>query len=162
MGYWDEFLIPTEAHSANRHAIFMVPRIGYVVSDRIEAGVLSGSWEVLAEPFYGRFRNTFSADAVGASLLCKYNVLSFGRWVPFWDAGVGLLWTDLAPRISEDSSQVNFSLQTGLGVQYFATRELALTMGVRYNHISNGGIGNRNLGLDAVLSYAGVSWFLPQ
>lgn len=160
VGYWDEFLFPTEAHTANRHAILIMPRIGMVLTDEIDAGVLSGTLEVLVEPFYGRFKNSFSSDAAGASLVMKYNLLSFGRWMPFWDVGVGLLWTDLAPRIAEDSSQVNFALETGPGVQYFATRRIALTVGVRYHHISNAGIGERNLGLDAVLPYAGISWIL--
>jgi lipid A 3-O-deacylase len=160
VGYWEEFVFPTEAHSANRHTVFIMPRIGMVMTDELGAGMLSGNLEILAEPFYGRFKNSFSADAAGASLVMKYNLLSFGRWMPFWDAGVGLLWTDLAPRIAEDSSQVNFVLQTGPGVQYFATARMAVTVGVRYHHISNAGIGERNLGLDAVLPYAGVSWIL--
>ena len=130
------------------------------MTDEMDAGVLSGNLEVLVEPFYGRIKNGFSGDTAGASLVMRYNLLSFGRWVPFWDVGVGLLWTDLAPRIAEDSSQVNFVLQTGPGVQYFATTRIALTLGVRYHHISNAGIGERNLGLDAVLPYAGLSLIL--
>jgi hypothetical protein len=160
VGYWEEFLFPTEAHASDRRAIFIMPRIGVVLTDEMGTGALSGNLEVLMEPFYGRFKNRFSADTVGASLVMKYNFLSFGRWMPFWDVGVGLLWTDLAPRIAEDSSQVNFVLQTGPGIQYFATRRMSLTFGVRYHHISNAGIGERNLGLDALLPYAGVSWIL--
>jgi hypothetical protein len=159
VGFWDEFLFPTEAHSADRHAIFIMPRIGMAITDELGAGMLSGNVEALVEPIYGRF-NRFSGDAAGASLVMKYNLLSFGRWMPFWDVGVGLLWTDLAPRIAEDSSQVNFALETGPGVQYFVTTRMAVTVGVRYHHISNAGIGKRNLGLDAVLPYAGVSWIL--
>lgn len=162
VGYWDEFLFPTEAHSANRRAIFIMPRIGVIMTDEMDAGLLSGNLEVLVEPFYSRFQNSFSADMVGASLVAKYNLLSFGRWMPFWDVGVGVLWTDLAPRIVEDSNQVNFALQTGPGIQYFATTRMALTLGVRYHHVSNAGIGERNLGLDAVLPYAGVSWMLSR
>lgn len=160
VGYWEEFLFPTEAHSSSRHGIFVMPRIGMVVANEVDVGVLSGNLEVLAEPFYSRVTNRFSGDAAGASLVMRYNLLSFGRWMPFWDVGVGLLWTDLAPRIAEDSSQLNFALETGPGVQYFATTRLALILGVRYHHISNAGIGERNLGLDAVPPYAGVSWIV--
>jgi lipid A 3-O-deacylase len=159
-GYWEEFLFPPEPHSSSRHAVFVMPRIGMVVTNEMDAGVLSGNLEVLVEPFYSRVTNGFSGDAAGASLVMKYNLLSFGRWMPFWDVGVGLLWTDLAPRIAEDSSQLNFALETGPGIQYFATTRLALILGVRYHHISNAGIGERNLGLDAVLPYAGVSWIV--
>ena len=160
VGYWEEFLFSTEAHASSRRAVLMMPWIGVVVTDEMNAGLLSGNLAVQLEPFYGRFRNGLSGDAAGVSAVLKYNLLSFGRWVPFWDVGVGLLWTDLAPRIAEDSSQVNFALETGPGIQYYATTSMALTLGVRYHHISNAGIGARNLGLDAVLPYAGVSWIL--
>ena len=91
----------------------------------------------------------------------KYNFLSFGRWVPFWDAGGGALWADLAPRIQEQSTEFNFLLQTGPGVQYFLTDRRAFTLGVRYHHISNAGTGSRNVGLNAVLVYLGLSFYFP-
>ncbi len=160
VGYWEEFLFPTEAHSSTRRGILVMPRVGMVVTDEVDAGLLSGNLAVQLEPVYGRFKNTFTGHAAGASLVLKYNLLSFWHWVPFWDVGVGLLWTDLAPRIAEDSSQVNFALETGPGIQYYLTTSMALILGVRYHHISNAGIGARNLGLDAVLPYAGVSWIL--
>jgi len=160
VGYWEEFLFLTEAHSASRRAIFLMPKLGVVLTDEMGAGLLSGNLEVLVEPFSSRFQNSFSADIAGALFGAKYNLLSFGRWMPFWDVGVGVLWTDLAPRIAEDNSPVNFVLQAGPGIQYFATTRMAVTVGVRYHHVSNAGIGERNLGLDAVLPYAGVSWML--
>ncbi len=160
VGYWEEFLFPTEAHSSTRRGILVMPRVGMVVTDEVDAGVLSGNLVVQLEPVYGRFKNTFTGHAAGASLVVKYQLLSFGRWVPFWDVGVGVLWTDLAPRIAEDSSQMNFALETGPGIQYYLTPRMALTLGVRYHHISNAGIGARNLGLDAVLPYAGISWIV--
>ncbi|HMS85267.1 MAG TPA: acyloxyacyl hydrolase [Nitrospira sp.] len=160
VGYWEEFLFPTEAHSSTRRGILVMPRVGMVVTDEVEAGVLSGNLAVQLEPVYGRFKNTFTGHAAGAAMVVKYQLLSFGRWMPFWDVGVGVLWTDLAPRIAEDSSQVNFSLETGPGTQYYLTARTALTLGVRYHHISNAGIGTRNLGLDAVLPYGGISWML--
>jgi len=116
VGYWEEFLFPSKTHSSSRHAIFVMPRIGVVVTDEMNAGVLSGNLAVRLEPLYGRFRNGLSGDAAGVSAVLKYNLLSFGRWVPFWDVGVGVLWTDLAPRLAEDSSQVNFALETGPGI----------------------------------------------
>ena len=139
-----------------------MPRIGMVVTDEVQAGRLTGNLEVLVEPVFAQFTQPFSAQLAGGSLVFKYNLLSFGRWMPFWDAGAGMLWTNLAPRIPEQSTQFNFSLETGPGVQYFMTTRTTLTFGVRYSHISNAGTGQRNLGLDAVLPYVGVSWFLPK
>jgi len=95
-------------------------------------------------------------------LVFKYNFLGFGRWLPFWDLGLGMLWTNLAPRIPEQSTPFNFVLESGPGVQYFATERVALTLGVRFHHISNAQTGDRNKGLNSTLGYLGLSIFFPR
>jgi len=161
-GFWQAVTFIGSAQSADRSAVFVLPRIGMVVTEEIQANLWSGNVELLVEPLYARFTQPFAAEAAGGSLLVKYNLLSFGRWMPFWDAGAGMLWTNLAPRIPEQSTPFNFVLETGPGVHYFLTRTMTVSVGVRYHHISNGDIGQRNTGLNAVLPYAGVSWFLPR
>ena len=72
-----------------------------------------------------------------------------------------MLWTDLAPRIPEQSTQFNFVLQTGPGVSYFVNDNWAITAGIRYHHISNANTGDRNTGLNATLFNFGFSYFSP-
>jgi len=161
-GYWQAVSAPFHAYSANRSAVFIMPRIGMVVTDEMKAGMWSGNLEVLMEPLFGQFTEPVSAQLAGGSLVLKYNLLSFGRWIPFWDASAGLSWMNLVfPLIPEQSEQINFVLQTGPGVQYLLTPRLSLTIGVRYSHISDADIAEKNSGLNAVLPYAGLSWFLP-
>ncbi|MEK6763000.1 MAG: acyloxyacyl hydrolase [Nitrospirota bacterium] len=162
VGFWQALDGPFQGPSANRSAVFIKPRIGMVVTDEIQAGLLTGNLEVLVEPFFARFTQPFPAEAAGGTLVFKYNLLSFGRWMPFWDAGVGMLWTNLAPRIPEQSTPLNLLIETGPGVQYFMTEQTTLTLGVRYSHISNADTGERNIGLNAILPYAGLSWFLTR
>src|SRR2546422_8458255 len=54
--------------------------------------------------FRSHYFKPFGATAAGGSVLFKYNFLGFGRWMPFWDLGLGMLWTNLAPRIPEQST----------------------------------------------------------
>jgi hypothetical protein len=140
--------------------VFILPRIGIVVTDELKASALTGNLQILLEPVFAEFIQPFSGQALGGSLVLKYNLLSFGRWMPFWDVGGGMIWTH-AHRITQQSTPFNFIIETGPGVQYFVSQHTALTFGVRYSHTSNAGLGDRNYGLDAVLSYVGVSWFLP-
>ncbi len=147
--------------SANRAAVFVLPRIGMVLTDPLGSGWYQGNVELLVEPVYARFTKPFAADGAGGSFVVKYNFLSFGRWMPFWDAGAGIFWTNLAPRISEQSTQFEFGLETGPGVQYFVTDRITWTMGVRLHHISNANLGERNTGINGVLPYVGVSFFTP-
>lgn len=148
--------------SANRAAVFVLPRIGIVLTDPLGSGWYQGNVELLVEPVYARFTKPFAADGAGGSFVVKYNFLSFGRWMPFWDVGAGIFWTNLAPRISEQSTQFEFGLETGPGVQYFVTDRISWTMGVRLHHISNANLGERNTGINGVLPYVGVSFFTPR
>jgi lipid A 3-O-deacylase len=150
------------SESSNRSAVYALPRVGIVVTPEVGKGFYAGNLEVLLEPLYARYFQPFEATAAGGSILFKYNFLDFGRWMPFWDLGLGMLWTDLAPRISEQSTTFNFVLESGPGVQYFAMERVALTLGVRFHHISNAGLGDRNKGLNSTLGYAGVSIFFPR
>jgi hypothetical protein len=133
-----------------------------VVTDPVGSGWWQGNLEVLVEPLYAKFTQPFTAEAAGGSLVLKYNFLSLGRWMPFWDAGAGMIWTDLAPRIPELSTPFEFVLETGPGVHYFLTNRLTVTTGVRFHHMSNSGLGERNTGINAFLPYIGVSVFLPR
>ena len=147
--------------STNRAAVFVLPRVGMVLTDPLGKSWWQGNIELLVEPVYARFTKPFGADGAGGSFVVKYNFLSFGRWMPFWDAGAGIFWTNLAPRISEQSTQFEFGLETGPGVHYFVTDRITWTMGVRLHHISNASLGERNTGINGVLPYVGLSLFLP-
>ncbi|GJL57539.1 MAG: lipid A 3-O-deacylase [Nitrospirales bacterium] len=160
-GYWQGNNAFGNEPSANRSAVYFLPQLGLVVTDEIGSGWAAGNVEVLVEPLAAHYYQPFSASAFGGSLVVKYNFLDFGRWMPFWDAGAGMLWTDLAPRIPEQSTQFNFVLQTGPGVSYFVTENLAMTFGIRFHHISNAGIGDRNIGLNGCLFNVGISFFSP-
>jgi lipid A 3-O-deacylase len=117
---------------------------------------------LMFEPFYAAYYQPFGASAAGGAFVVKYNLLSFGRWMPYWDMGAAMLWTDLAPRIAEQSTTFNLVLETGPGLQYFATECIALTMGARFHHISNVGTGERKDGLNAILTYVGMSLFFSR
>ena len=147
--------------SANRSAAFVLPRLGMVLTDPLGNNWWQGNVELLVEPVFARFIKPFAAEAAGASLVLKYNFLSFGRWMPFWDVGAGIVWTNLAPRIPEQSTQFEFNLETGPGAHYFVTERLTWTMGLRFHHISNANLGERNTGINGVLPYVGLSFFVP-
>src|SRR6266540_5216589 len=148
--------------SSNRSALYVLPRIGMVLTPEVGRGFFTGNLELLLEPLYAHYFKPFAASAAGGSLVLKYNFLSFGRWMPYWDVGLGMLWTNLAPRIPEQSTPFNFVLELGPGLHYFATEKVAFMVGARFHHISNAGLGDRNLGLNSILGYAGVSVFLPR
>ncbi len=161
LGYAQGTTVVGNGPSANRSAVFVMPRLGVVLTDPLGTGWWQGNVEFLVQPVFARFTQPFAAEAAGGSFLLKYNFLSFGRWVPFWDVGAGMIWTNLAPRIPEQSTQFEFVIETGPGVHYFVTDRITWTMGVRLHHISNSNLGDRNTGINGVLPYVGISFFTP-
>lgn len=161
VGYAQGTTVVGNGPSANRSAVFVMPRLGMILTDPLGSSWWQGNVEFLVQPVFARFTQPFAAEAAGGSFLLKYNFLSFGRWVPFWDAGAGMIWTNLAPRIPEQSTQFEFVLETGPGVHYFVTDRITWTMGVRLHHISNSNLGDRNTGINGVLPYIGISFFTP-
>ena len=159
-GHWQAFTGLGNADSSNRSAVFVLPQFGLVVTDKIELGYFSGAVEVLVELVAAQFYQPFDATLAGVSFVGRYNFLSFGRWMPYFDFGAGLSWTDLAPRIPEQSTQFEFLLETGPGLQYFITQEMAITGAIRLHHISNAGLGDRNTGINAILGLIGFSYYI--
>ncbi len=148
--------------SANRSALYVLPRIGMVLTDELGKDWYSGNFEVLLEPLYARYFQPFNATAAGGGLVFKYNFLDFGRWMPYWNLGLGMLWTDLAPRIPEQSTPFNFVLRSGPGVSYFWSERVASTFEADFHHISDAGMGDRNRGLNGVLFSVGISIMFPR
>lgn len=164
-GYWKAFTGVGPATSSNREAVFVLPQIGYVFTDPMGSGYARGVFEVLVEPAAAHFFEPFSASLFGGSLVARYNFLSFGKFMPYWDIGAGMSWTDLAPRIPEQSTQFEFLLETGPGLKYFwyegEDMVSSFSLGARWHHISNANTGSRNVGLNAVLGLVGISFFFP-
>ena len=158
-GYWHAFTGIGNSDYSNRSAVFVLPQIGVVVTDKLDLGYFSGAIEVLAEPVGAHFFQPFSASLAGFSIVGRYTFLEFGAWMPYWDFGMGVSWTDLAPRIPEESTPFEFLLETGPGIQYFITQNFALTGALRMHHISNANIGQRNTGINSVLGLIGVSYY---
>ena len=89
-GYWKENDLDGTEPSSDQRAIYVLPQIGMVLTDEFDAGWFAGNLELLAEPLGAHYSKPFSASAFGGSLVLRYNFLSFGRLMPFWDVGAGM------------------------------------------------------------------------
>lgn len=89
----------------------------------------------------------------------KWNFTSGRKIAPFAEIGAGLLFTNKDfPRPA--TINFNFTPQTAAGLQIFGRGNRALTLGVRFVHISNAGLSSPNPGINAsVIFTAGYHWF---
>ena len=77
---------------------------------------------------------------------------------PFIHVNGGFLGFNKAVPI-EDSGRFAFVGEAGGGVRVFTSERRAVTLGVRFHHISNGNISGSNRGLNQFVIYAGFSIF---
>ena len=77
---------------------------------------------------------------------------------PFAHVNAGFLgFTKEVP--IEDSGKFAFTLEGGGGVRIFTSARRAVTLGLRFHHISNGNLSGANRGLNQFVFYAGFSVF---
>ena len=133
--------------------------VGYVLTDEAGGGFIRGNFELLAEPTLIHLDASKSATIGGLAVL--------GRWVfaggavvrPYLEAGVGVLGG--RTELRQTTCDVNFILQGGPGLMLFVSEQTALTIGYRFQHLSNGSKCAQNLGLNSSLFIVGVSYFFP-
>jgi len=161
LGLMGGYSIPHEVfapRSANVHFAPLFLQIGYTVTDVHGPFPVRGSLELLFEPTFMVTTSPSTTVGEGASLLLRYNFVTGTRWVPFFDLGVGILhWNLRLPTIL--ATQFNFTLQSGIGLHYFATDHLAITGELRLYHISNAGYDSPNVGINSTVYLLGVSYF---
>jgi opacity protein-like surface antigen len=76
---------------------------------------------------------------------------------PYVNGTAGILYfTDQVP--VSNSSQFNFAVSWGGGVQIWAREKQSLSLGYKFHHISNANSASRNPGVDSNIFYAGYSW----
>lgn len=133
-------------------------QIGYTLTDVHGPFPVRGSLEVIFEPTFLITAEPKKTFGEGASLLFRYNFVTGTRWVPFFEAGVGILhWNLRLPR--DLNSQFNFTILGGPGVHYFVTDKLAITGQVGLHHISNAGRKSPNVGINSSMYLLGVSYY---
>ena len=57
--------------SANRTAVYFLPRVGIVVTDELKFGYLSGNLTLLVEPLYAHYVQPFGASAAGGAMVAR-------------------------------------------------------------------------------------------
>ncbi len=99
-------------------------------------------------------------NVYGASfspLNLKWNFTKPRTTSPYIELNGGVLFTnhDLPP----STNSVNFQSGVGVGLQTFIREKRAITVGAKYQHISNAGLANLNPGINTLQFTLGFNWF---
>jgi lipid A 3-O-deacylase len=105
-----------------------------------------GMLELIYEPFISTITQPRTNMEMGLGILLRYSYPLTGKLYPYIEAGVGPYYTTL--KTHEQSTQFNFVDQGGAGLIYFFKNNMAINIGYRFRHVSNGGIKSPNGGIE--------------
>jgi len=131
------------------------PRVAYDLPHFIPA--ILGNRIRLAIEMYGSIihghNHPLDGEFAFSPLILNYRYDTGGSFVPFIEGGEGIVLTTLDEM--NLGGPFEFSSQGGGGIQWFFSRQYALTLDARYRHISNAGIKDQNSGLNTL--FIGIS-----
>ena len=135
----------------------LLPHVGYVVTDTMGPGWLRGNLAALIEPTLLHLESdSGSPTVVGASALARWIVAGDGSRVrPYVEVGAGVLTGEM--RLPQTNCSVSFLVQAGPGVLVVLSDTITLTVGYRFQHISNASLCDVNAGINSSALYLGVS-----
>lgn len=139
-------------------SVDVLAHLGYFVTGEVGEGAMRGNFEILLEPTLIHLDESKSATVVGAAILPRWIFLGSSRVRPYLEAGAGILGGQVD--LPQTNCDVNFLLEGGVGAMVFMTERVALTLGARFQHMSNGDRCSENRGLNSVIGLIGVSYFL--
>lgn len=137
-------------------------RLGWMLNTPDPAGgVLAGNWEALIELSANGIFEGSGNIMIGPSALVRYNfVQPDWKVVPYVQAGLGFVYTDAY----EDKNQraigqaIEFTPQAGAGVRILVSKDWSVDVEGMFHHVSNAGMADRNLGINAVGGLVGATY----
>ena len=152
-----------ESNKQSLHSLPLMARLGWSFGPMPERSLLGGGrFEVLLEAAYSPILRGPGRFIAGSSALVRYNTRPLpGGIVPYLQAGVGLAHADIARDDSQrlTGQRFNFTLQLGAGLRLPITARWSLDTELHYFHLSNAGLDERNLGVDALGGLIGLTHY---
>lgn len=145
---------------SNTQMFFAGGRYGRILTPELLSGPLRGNLEYVADviPIFAVMQPQNAFGGGFNPLILKWNFTSGKNFVPFLEAGGGVIFTN--HDVPALTNNVNFTPQGGFGFHYFTREKRAITFTGKYLHISNSGLATGNSGINASIQFVlGYTWF---
>lgn len=132
------------------------PRFSYLPFEPFGSGWLRSAFEPGLEAFFQYYLEPETFTAEGLKIALRYHLIGFGPLVPYLEGTAGAGGTNL--QVREIDSRFTFILEGGAGLSYFVAPGVAVNLGYRFQHISNGNTSRPNRGFNSDSGVLGVAW----
>ena len=133
------------------------PRVSYLPFEPFGSGWYRTALEPGLEGWFQYYLGPQQATAGGMKAALRLHAIGFGRVAPYLELTAGAGATGL--RLPESQSTFTFILEGGAGFSIFLRPDLAMNVGYRIQHLSNGNTSKPNRGYEANEGVVGVSFF---
>jgi hypothetical protein len=137
-------------------------RLGWILNNPGgKPSLLRGNLEAMLEISQALIYQGPGSYWAGITALLRYNfVPANSRWVPYVQAGAGIVYTDAYKDESQDAigEAIEFTPQASLGVRYFFKEKWSVNFEGGYLHMSNANLADRNTGLNFFGGFVGISY----
>ena len=134
-----------------------MPRVSYLPFAPFGSGWYRAAFETGLEGWLQYYLGPQQATAGGLKAAVRLHAIGFGRIVPYVELTAGAGATGL--RLPESQSTFTFILEGGAGFSFFLNPDLAINVGYRIQHLSNGNTSKPNRGYEANSGVIGVNFF---
>ena len=137
-------------------------RYGWMLNSPSGSGFFRGNYEFMANLMGSEVTWGPGTWMAGGRVLLRYNfVQPNARLVPFFTLGGGGLADDAYQERPQRviGSGFEFTLVVSGGLRYFVNKDCAMVLSANFEHISNAGTAERNLGNNAFGGEFGISKF---
>ncbi len=135
-------------------AYWLLPRVGYTFW---EIPWYPASLQIYLEPAVAYITHPAKTYLLGVNAILRHTFTVWNGFSPYIEGGAGLLNTNLRHRALDET--IEFMPQVGAGFHLHVMDRVSLNAGYRWHHISNAGLGDRNLGLNSHFPYVGFTYF---
>jgi hypothetical protein len=132
-------------------------QVGYNLTGLVgEKKWYQGFVQLGGEVFVGAQISEPPGFVLGLIPIVSYNFVNGSHWVPYFEAGAGVAYTDIG--LPDLSTNFEFIEHAGIGVDWLFRDGLSLRLGSQVMHISNGGIKEPNVGVTTANFLVGLEW----
>ncbi len=142
-----------------------ITRFSWMLNTPEGEGFFRGNVEAVFDLFAAGVFSDFGSVVIGPTALVRYNFVQPGwKFIPYIQGGAGIVYTDGYEKKNQRliGQAIEFTPQASVGFRYLIDRNWSITPEVMFHHISNANMASRNVGINSLGGFIGVSYLFDR
>lgn len=154
------------SHRQNLNYFLTALRLSHIITEvKDERSALRGKLEWLSEAVYSSVTKGAGDYMAGITVLLRYNFIKPDTpFIPYIQIGAGVVYNDIHKDMSQGliGQAIEFAPQGGCGFRFLLNKKLSFDLEAMFHHVSNAGLDERNIGVNAVGGLLGMTYYFKE